>query len=110
MADIKLNQNQTEEEEKKKQTYTEWAREKYNEQYDAWMPWIEDNFLKYFTKDNRTSYVARGTSSSPASATTTAIIIIIVTIISSISRPRCIPNSRYHANSKYAPLSDPPYK
>ncbi|KAI1362068.1 hypothetical protein F5Y08DRAFT_313076 [Xylaria arbuscula] len=59
MADIKLNQNQTAEEEKKKQTYTEWAREKYNEQYDAWMPWIEDNFLKYFTKDNRTSYVAR---------------------------------------------------
>ncbi|KAH8161324.1 hypothetical protein CIB48_g6915 [Xylaria polymorpha] len=43
----------------KSQTTVEWAREKYNEQYDAWMPWIEDMFLKYFTKDNRTSYVAR---------------------------------------------------
>ncbi|TRX88649.1 hypothetical protein FHL15_010415 [Xylaria flabelliformis] len=45
--------------EQKQQTRLEWAREKYNEQYDAWMPWIEDVFLKYFTKDNRTSYVAR---------------------------------------------------
>ncbi|KAI0491048.1 hypothetical protein F4859DRAFT_460141 [Xylaria cf. heliscus] len=41
------------------QTTMEWVKEKYNEQYDAWMPWIEDTFLKYFTKDNRTSYVAR---------------------------------------------------
>ncbi|KAI0546644.1 hypothetical protein F4679DRAFT_406386 [Xylaria curta] len=47
------------ENEQKKQTTMEWAKEKYNEQYDAWMPWIEDVFLKYFTKDNRTSYVAR---------------------------------------------------
>ena len=58
MADLKLNTQ--EQEEAQKQTTMEWAREKYNEQYDAWMPWIEDNFLKYFTKDNRTSYVARG--------------------------------------------------
>ena len=64
MADIKLKQNQNQEEEQKKQTTLEWAKEKYNEQYDAWMPWIEDTFLKYFTKDNRTSYVARGMSSS----------------------------------------------
>ncbi|KAJ8122489.1 hypothetical protein ONZ43_g1330 [Nemania bipapillata] len=41
------------------QSTMEWAKEKYNEQYEAWMPWIEDMFLKYFTKDNRTSYVAR---------------------------------------------------
>ncbi|KAI0517619.1 hypothetical protein F5B22DRAFT_603552 [Xylaria bambusicola] len=58
MADIKLNK-QEEEEEQKKQSTMEWAREKYNEQYDAWMPWIEDTFLKYFTKDNRASYVTR---------------------------------------------------
>ncbi|KAK5627463.1 hypothetical protein RRF57_003178 [Xylaria bambusicola] len=57
MTDIKLNSQ--EEEERKKQTTMEWAREKYNEQYDAWMPWIEDTFLKYFTKDNRASYVTR---------------------------------------------------
>ncbi|KAI0108598.1 hypothetical protein GGR51DRAFT_120589 [Nemania sp. FL0031] len=55
MADIKLNN----EEEQKRQSTMEWAKEKYNEQYEAWMPWIEDVFLKYFTKDNRTSYVAR---------------------------------------------------
>ncbi|KAI1297511.1 hypothetical protein F5Y03DRAFT_398550 [Xylaria venustula] len=58
MADIKLNKDE-EEEKKKSQSTIEWAKEKYNEQYDAWMPWIEDTFLKYFTKDNRTSYVAR---------------------------------------------------
>ncbi|KAI0431963.1 hypothetical protein F5Y09DRAFT_354476 [Xylaria sp. FL1042] len=56
MADIKLNK---EDEEKKSQTTMEWARQKYNEKYEAWMPWIEDTFLKYFTKDNRTSYAAR---------------------------------------------------
>ncbi|KAI1346614.1 hypothetical protein F5Y01DRAFT_17222 [Xylaria sp. FL0043] len=55
MADVKQNK----EEEQKKQSTMEWAKEKYNEQYEAWMPWIEDTFLKYFTKDNRTSYAAR---------------------------------------------------
>ncbi|KAI6082134.1 hypothetical protein F4821DRAFT_247734 [Hypoxylon rubiginosum] len=34
----------------------EWAKQKYNEQYENWMPWIEDTFLKYFTKDNKASY------------------------------------------------------
>ncbi|KAI1171429.1 hypothetical protein F4777DRAFT_565579 [Nemania sp. FL0916] len=56
MADIAPNNNQSEQ---KGQTTMEWVRQKYNEKYDAWMPWIEDTFLKYFTKDNRTSYVAR---------------------------------------------------
>ncbi|KAI1283575.1 hypothetical protein F5Y07DRAFT_156358 [Xylaria sp. FL0933] len=55
MADVTQNT----EEEQKKQSTMEWAKEKYNEQYEAWMPWIEDTFLKYFTKDNRTSYAAR---------------------------------------------------
>lgn len=43
-----------------KQTTMGWAKEKYNEQYEAWMPWIEDTFLKYFTKDNKASYAAKG--------------------------------------------------
>jgi len=30
------------------------------DQYNKWMPWIEDVFLKYFTKDNKTSYAAKG--------------------------------------------------
>ncbi|KAI1767453.1 hypothetical protein GGR53DRAFT_481950 [Hypoxylon sp. FL1150] len=37
----------------------EWAKQKYNEQYEVWMPWIEDTFLKYFTKDNKASYSAK---------------------------------------------------
>jgi hypothetical protein len=45
--------------EQKKQTYTEWAKQKYNEQYENWMPWIEDNFLRYFTKDNKASYATK---------------------------------------------------
>jgi hypothetical protein len=43
----------------KQQTYTEWAKQKYNEQYEVWMPWIEDTFLKYFTKDNKASYATK---------------------------------------------------
>ncbi|KAI1506011.1 hypothetical protein F5X99DRAFT_366857 [Biscogniauxia marginata] len=37
----------------------DWAKQKYNEQYEVWMPWIEDNFLKYFTKDNKVSYTTK---------------------------------------------------
>ncbi|KAI1263607.1 hypothetical protein F5Y18DRAFT_122879 [Xylariaceae sp. FL1019] len=45
--------------EAEKQSYIEWAKQKYGEQYEAWMPWIEDTFLKYFTKDNKASYATR---------------------------------------------------
>ncbi|KAL3959741.1 hypothetical protein ACCO45_004858 [Purpureocillium lilacinum] len=48
-------------EEDQKKTYMEWAREKYNEQYENWMPWIEDHFLKWFTKDNKASYATKDT-------------------------------------------------
>ncbi|KAI0471539.1 hypothetical protein GGR56DRAFT_677444 [Xylariaceae sp. FL0804] len=37
----------------------EWTKQKYNEQYEVWMPWIEDNFLYYFTKDNKASYATK---------------------------------------------------
>ena len=30
------------------------------DQYNKWMPWIEDVFLKYFTKDNKASYATKG--------------------------------------------------
>jgi hypothetical protein len=40
----------------------EWTKQKYNEQYEVWMPWIEDNFLRYFTKDNKASYATKGSS------------------------------------------------
>ncbi|KAJ7151685.1 hypothetical protein C8R46DRAFT_1197991 [Mycena filopes] len=44
----------------KKQTYTEWAKEKYNAQYESWTPWVEDKYLRYFTKDNKASYATKG--------------------------------------------------
>lgn len=48
-------------EQKKKQTYTEWVREAYNNQYEKWMPWIEDQYLKWFGNDNKASYATKGT-------------------------------------------------
>ncbi|KAJ1329886.1 hypothetical protein MN608_06622 [Microdochium nivale] len=41
------------------QTYAAWAKQKYGEQYEAWMPWIEDTFLRWFTKDNKASYATK---------------------------------------------------
>ncbi|KAJ7081363.1 hypothetical protein B0H15DRAFT_803678 [Mycena belliarum] len=42
-----------------KQTYTQWAKEHYNRQYESWMPWFEDQFMYYFTKDNKASYTTK---------------------------------------------------
>lgn len=42
----------------------EWSKKTYNEKYDTWMPWVQDNFLYYFTKDNKVSYATKGTRSS----------------------------------------------
>ena len=45
----------------KSQSYAEWAKSVYNEKYEQWMPWIEDQYLKWFGKgDNKASYVTRG--------------------------------------------------
>ena len=64
--------NHTEEEQRKlydnlpaeqrdKQSFTEWVKEAYNEQYEKWMPWLEDQYLKWFGKgDNKASYVTKG--------------------------------------------------
>ncbi|KAM7211608.1 hypothetical protein V8F06_013025 [Rhypophila decipiens] len=37
----------------------EWTKQKYNQQYEKWVPWLEDLYLRYFTKDNKVSYTAR---------------------------------------------------
>lgn len=50
--------------EKKGKTYYEWIKEGYYRQYESWMPWIEDQYLKWFTKDNKTSYAAKRTKHS----------------------------------------------
>ncbi|KAL4930918.1 uncharacterized protein BDV17DRAFT_28514 [Aspergillus undulatus] len=47
-------------EEKEKKSYSEWVKEAYNDQYEKWMPWLEDQYLKWFGKgDNKASYVAK---------------------------------------------------
>jgi len=48
-------------EQKAKQSYTEWLKESYNYQYERWMPWIEDQYLKWFGKDNKASYATKDT-------------------------------------------------
>ncbi|KAF4534527.1 hypothetical protein BFW01_g7865 [Lasiodiplodia theobromae] len=37
----------------------EWTKKQYNQQYDRWVPWLEDQYLKYFTKDNKASYATK---------------------------------------------------
>lgn len=38
----------------------EWTKNTYNQQYEKWVPWLEDLYLRYFTKDNKASYATRG--------------------------------------------------
>jgi hypothetical protein len=60
-AKTKEEYNKLSAEQKKKQTYTEWLAENYNYQYERWMPWIEDQYLKWFGKgDNKASYATKG--------------------------------------------------
>ncbi|KAK6341445.1 hypothetical protein TWF696_008519 [Orbilia brochopaga] len=35
------------------------ARQFYNRQYEKWVPWLEDQYLYYFGKDNKASYVTK---------------------------------------------------
>ncbi|KAI6255043.1 hypothetical protein MCOR07_005023 [Pyricularia oryzae] len=37
----------------------ESVKKTYNDQYEKWVPWLEDMFLSYFTKDNKASYTAK---------------------------------------------------
>lgn len=64
--------NNLSDDQKQKQTYTEWAKEAYNDQYEKWMPWIEDQYLKWFGKgDNKASYATKGLSNLPRTSTNT---------------------------------------
>jgi len=60
MAD-QQNEARAAEEEQKKQTYSEWVKEGYSNQYERWMPWIEDQYLRWFGKDNKASYATKDT-------------------------------------------------
>lgn len=39
----------------------EWTKKTYNEQYEKWVPWLEDTYLRWFTKDNKASYATKDT-------------------------------------------------
>lgn len=49
-------------EQKKGKSYYEWITEGYQHQFENWMPWIEDTYLKWFTNDNKASYATKGTT------------------------------------------------
>ncbi|KAF2854075.1 hypothetical protein T440DRAFT_267598 [Plenodomus tracheiphilus IPT5] len=49
----------TNDQNKSSKTYRESANEYYNQKYETWMPWIEDQYLKWFTKDNKASYATK---------------------------------------------------
>jgi len=36
----------------------EWTKKQYNQQYEKWVPWLEDKYLAWFG-ENKTSYVAK---------------------------------------------------
>ncbi len=38
----------------------EGIKNQYQRQYDKWVPWLEDLFLRLFTKDNKASYATKG--------------------------------------------------
>ena len=50
--------------EQKKMGYYEWIKQGYHNQATNWMPWIEDQYLRWFTSDNKASYAAKGKKSS----------------------------------------------
>jgi hypothetical protein len=45
----------------KKMGYYEWVKQGFFHQKENWMPWIEDQYLRWFTKDNKASYATKGT-------------------------------------------------
>lgn len=50
-------------EEKQNKSYTQWVQEAYTEQYEKWMPWLEEQYLKWFGGgENKASYGAKGIS------------------------------------------------
>ena len=57
------NENKPEE----SKTYKQQAGDFYNRQYDSWVPWMEDKYLQWFTKDNKASYATKRTSPLPPS-------------------------------------------
>jgi len=53
------NPGSVSEEEQKKENWTEWSSRNYQEKKENWTPWLEDQYLRFFGKDNKASYVAK---------------------------------------------------
>ena len=47
-------------EKKNNMGYYEWVKSGLHNQKENWMPWIEDKYLSWFTKDNKASYATKG--------------------------------------------------
>jgi len=47
-------------------SYGERAYEFAKKQYADWAPWIEEQYLKRFSNDNKASYLAKGALSIPS--------------------------------------------
>ena len=48
------------EDQKHKQGYYEWIKQGLYNKKENWMPWIEDQYLRWFTSDNKASYATKG--------------------------------------------------
>lgn len=48
-------------EDQKQVGYMEWIKQGYYQRKENWMPWIEDQYLRWFTSDNKASYATKGT-------------------------------------------------
>lgn len=50
------------EEKKQNMGYYEWVKQGLYNKKENWMPWIEDQYLRWFTRDNKASYATKGKS------------------------------------------------
>jgi hypothetical protein len=48
------------EEKKQNMGYYEWVKQGLYNSKENWMPWIEDQYLRWFTRDNKASYATKG--------------------------------------------------
>ena len=37
----------------------EWSKQQYSQKKEVWVPWLEDLYLRWFTKDNKASYTTK---------------------------------------------------
>ena len=55
------NNDNNNNQDQQKQTWPGAAYDKYNDMYESWAPWVEDLYLRYFTRHNKASYTTEDT-------------------------------------------------